>query len=98
MERCAESTGRSAVTDPQKHESHREHHLRTPTEELPHQEKVRRQQRHITMLTIALIGVLLMLGYSAVFDLDHWAEWTVLGGIVFTAVGFMIAAQSQARS
>ncbi len=86
------------MTDPQKHESHREHHLRTPTSQLPHDEKIRRQQRHITMLTIGLLGVLAMLAYSAAFDLDHWAEWVVLGGIVFTAVGFIIAAQSQARA
>jgi hypothetical protein len=87
-----------AVTDPQKHESAREHHLRTPTSQLPHEEKIKRQQRHITMLTLGLIGVLAMLAYSAAFDLDHWAEWVVLGALVMTAVGFMIAAQSQARS
>jgi fatty acid desaturase len=86
------------MTDPQKHESHREHHLRTPTSQLPHEEKLRRQQRHVTLLTLVLILVLLMLAYSAAFDLDHWAEWVVLGGICATAVGFIIAAQSQARS
>jgi accessory gene regulator protein AgrB len=86
------------MTDPQKHESHREHHVRTPTSQLPHEEKVRRQQRHIMLLTVVLVAVLLMLAYSAAFDLDHWAEWVVLGGIVFTAVGVIIAAQSQARS
>jgi hypothetical protein len=85
------------VTDPQRHESHREHHLRTPTGQLPHDERIRRQQRHVTMLTLALIGVLAMLAYSAAFDLDHWAEWVVLGGICFAAVGFIVAAQSQAR-
>jgi hypothetical protein len=85
------------VTDPQRHESHREHHMRTPTSELPHEERLRRQQRHITMLTVGLLGVLAMLAYSAAFDLDHWAEWVVLGAIVFTAIGFIIAAQSQAR-
>ena len=86
------------MTDPQQHESHREHHLRTPTGQLPHEEKIRRQQRHITMLTLGLLGVLAALAYAAAFDLDHWAEWVVLGGIVFTAVGFVIAAQSQARA
>jgi hypothetical protein len=85
------------MTDPQKHESHHEHHLRTPTGELSHQEKIRRQQFHITLLSVVLVGVLLMLAYSAIFDLDNWAEWTVLGGIVCTAIGVMIAAQSQAR-
>lgn len=86
------------MTDPQKHESHREHHVRTPTSELPHEEKLRRQQRHVTMLTVGLLAVLAMLAYSAAFDLDHWAEWVVLGAIVLTAVGFIIAAQSQARA
>ena len=86
------------MTDPQKHETHHEHHVRTPTSELPHEEKIKRQQFHITLLTVVLVGVLLMLGYSAAFDLDHWAEWTVLGGIVFAAIGVMIAAQSQARA
>jgi uncharacterized BrkB/YihY/UPF0761 family membrane protein len=86
------------MTDPQKHEAHREHHPRTPTSQLPHEEKIRRQQRHVTILTVLLIAVLLMLAYSAAFDLDHWAEWVVLGGICATAIGFIIAAQSQARS
>jgi hypothetical protein len=86
------------MTDPQRHESRREHHVRTPTSQLPHEEKLKRQQRHITMLSVGLLGVLAMLAYSAAFDLDHWAEWVVLGGIVFTALGFVIAAQSQARS
>jgi xanthine/uracil permease len=86
------------MTDPQKHEAHREHHLRTPTSQLPHEEKVRRQQRHITMLTVVLVAVLVMLAYTAAFDLDHWAEWVVLGGICAAAIGFIIAAQSQARS
>lgn len=86
------------MTDPQKHESHREHHIRTPTSQLPHEEKIRRQQRHITMLTIGLLGVLALLAYSAIFDLDHWSEWVVFGAIVATAVGFIIAAQSQARA
>jgi hypothetical protein len=86
------------MTDPQRHESHREHHLRTPTSQLPHEEKLRRQQRHMTILTAVLIAVLLMLAYAAAFDLDHWAEWVVLGGISATAVGFIIASQTQARS
>jgi xanthine/uracil permease len=82
------------MTDPQKHESHREHHLRTPTSQLPHEEKIRRQQRHVTMLTVVLVAVLVMLAYTAAFDLDHWAEWVVLGGICATAIGVIIAVQS----
>jgi hypothetical protein len=39
--------------------------------------------------------VLAMLAYAAFFDLDHWAEWIVFGGICFTAVGFAIAVHSR---
>jgi hypothetical protein len=42
-------------------------------------------------LTIVLLLVLALLAYSAAFDLDDWAEWVVLGGIVSVAVGTMIA-------
>ena len=74
---------------------HREHHLRTPTGELSHEQKLARQALHIRVLLGALVLVLLMLGYSAAFDLDHWAEWVVLGGIVATAVGAMIAVSTR---
>jgi hypothetical protein len=52
---------------------------------------VRRQQRHLQILTVVLLAVLAMLAYAAAFDLDHWAEWIVLGGICFTALGTIIA-------
>lgn len=67
------------------------HHLRTPTGELPHAEKVRRQQRHIQVLTAVLLAVLAMLVYASAFDLDSWAEWVVLGMICVTAIGTVIA-------
>ena len=47
------------------------------------------------MLTIALLGVLAMLAYSAAFDLDHWAEWVVLGGICFASLGAIVAVQTR---
>lgn len=65
------------------------HH--TPASQLPHAEKIRRQERHLQFLTGALILVLVMLAYSAVFDLDNWSEWVVLGGICSVAVGTIIA-------
>jgi membrane protein YdbS with pleckstrin-like domain len=68
--------------------------LRTPTRELPHAEKLRRQQRHLQILTVVLLAVLAMLAYAAAFDLDHWAEWIVLGAICFTALGTIIAVHS----
>jgi hypothetical protein len=67
------------------------HHLRTPTSQLPHEEKLERQQFHLRVLMGVLLVVLALLVYSAAFDLDHWAEWIVFGGIVFTAIGVMIA-------
>ncbi|MGZ5313472.1 MAG: hypothetical protein ACXWEA_04630 [Solirubrobacterales bacterium] len=70
---------------------HSEHHLRTPTGELSHEDKLARQALHIRVLVIALILVLLMLGYAAAFDLDSWAEWVVLGGICSVGVGAIIA-------
>lgn len=67
------------------------HHLRTPTSQLPHAEKVRREQRHVQILTGVLLAVLAMLAYASAFDLDHWAEWVVLGGIVLAAIGAIVA-------
>jgi hypothetical protein len=69
------------------------HHLphHTPTSQLPHQEKIKRQERHLQMLTVVLLLVLALLAYAAAFDLDNWAEWVVLGGIVSVAIGTMIA-------
>jgi len=72
-------------------DEHEHHHLRTPTRELPHKEKIARQERHIQILSLVLLAVLALLIYSAAFDLDHWAEWIVFGGIVMTAVGAGIA-------
>ena len=73
------------MTDPQA-SHHREHHLRTPTNELHHEEKIRRQARHLQILT----GVMILI-YAALFSLDSWSEWVVFGAICATAVGTMIA-------
>jgi len=81
-------------TDPQR-PHHGEHHLRTPTAELSHEQKLHRQQTHINVLTLLMLAVLALLAYAAAFDLDHWAEWIVFGGICATAVGFMIAVHSR---
>ena len=69
------------------------HHLphHTPTSQLPHAEKIKRQERHLQWLTIVLLLVLALLAYSAAFDLDNWSEWVVLGGICAVAIGTMIA-------
>ena len=75
-----------------------QHHLRTPTSQLPHAEKVKRQELHIEILSVVLILVLLLLVYSAAFDLDHWAEWIVFGAIVATAIGAGIAVNTHGRA
>ena len=70
---------------------HREHHLRTPTGELSHEDKLARQALRVKVLSAVLVLALLMLAYAAAFDLDSWAEWLVLGGICAVAVGTIIA-------
>jgi len=80
--------------DPQA-QAHHEHHARTPTHELPHAERLARERFHVTVLTFMLLGALAVLAYSAAFDLDHWAEWIVFGGICFAALGSIVAIQSR---
>jgi hypothetical protein len=76
---------------------HREHHLRTPSGELGHEQRLARQRMHIAVLSGVLVLVLLMLAYAAAFDLDSWAEWVVLGAICFTAVGALVAVQARSN-
>lgn len=82
-------------TDPAPAESDHEHghHLphHTPTSQLHHAEKVKRQERHLQILTAVLLLVLALLAYSAAFELDNWSEWVVLGAICTVAIGTMIA-------
>jgi len=82
------------MTDPQA-SRHHEHHLRTPTSELPHEEKLKRQQRHLQILTGVMLLVLAMLVYSVLAELDTWSEWVVFGVICATAVGTVIAVNSR---
>jgi membrane protein YdbS with pleckstrin-like domain len=82
--------GPREFTDPQA-PHHREHHIRTPTDELSHERKLARQRTHVMTVSIVLVLVLLMLAYASAFDLNSWAEWAVLGAICVTAVGALIA-------
>ena len=74
---------------------HSEHHVRTPTDELSHEQKLARQRTHIDVLSGVLLLVLLMLVYASAFDLNSWAEWLVFGVIIFTAVGTMVAIRTR---
>ena len=82
------------MTDPQD-SRHRDHRLRRSTGELPHEEKIKRQERHLQILTVAMLLVLAMLVYTALSDLDSWPEWVVFGAICATAVGAIIAVSTQ---
>jgi len=75
--------------------SRRERHLRTPTSGLTPEERVRRGERHLQVLTGILLLVLALLIYSALFELDSWSEWVVFGVICATAVGATIAIHSR---
>ena len=76
-------------------QAHHESHLRTPTHELSHEDKLARERFHTTILSFVLLGVLAMLAYAAAFDLDHPAEWVVFGGICFAALGAIVAVKSR---
>jgi hypothetical protein len=77
-------------------EHHRLHH--TPTSQLPHAQKVARQQAHIRILTVVLLVVVAALAYAAAFDLNSSAEWIVFGMIVFTVAGAIIAVHKPSAS
>jgi hypothetical protein len=85
------------MTDPSA-PHHRAHHLRRPTGELSHEERISRQRFHLDLACGALLLVLALCAYSAIFDLNSWAEWVVFGGICATVIGFIIAVSSERRS
>lgn len=70
---------------------HRKHHLRTPSQQLNHGDKLVREALHRRVLNSGLL-VALMAGVSAaVLDLNAWGAWVVLGGICVTVIGVIIA-------
>ncbi len=79
-------------------EHHHEHRLRTPTGELHHEEKLKRQALHIEILSVIVVVLLLLVIYAAAFDLDSWAEWIVFGGICSVSVGAIIALSPRRKS
>lgn len=77
---------------------HHEHHLRTPTGELSHAEKLRRQQLHMRILCAVIVVLLALCAYAAAFDLNSWAEWAVFGGICAVAIGAIVALSPRRES
>jgi len=70
---------------------HGKHHLRTPSQQLGRLDKLRREAMHVRFLSSLLVLALIVGGYAAAFELDSWPEWVVLGGIIVTVVGVIIA-------
>lgn len=58
--------------------------------------RVRRRRALLitNVIALALAGVL---GYAAVEQLDSWSRWVVLGAIIVTAIGAMIALSPNRR-
>lgn len=46
----------------------------------------------IILIILAFVG-----GAIAFEEIDHWSQWVVLGAIVFTLIGFMIALSPNRR-
>jgi hypothetical protein len=44
------------------------------------------------MIIVAFVG-----GAIAFEEIDHWSQWLVLGAILFTLIGFMIALSPNRR-
>ena len=46
----------------------------------------------IVLIIVAIVG-----GAVAFEEIDHWSQWVVLGAIIFTLIGFMIALSPNRR-
>jgi len=46
----------------------------------------------VIAIALAVVG-----GAVAFEEIDHWSQWVVLGGILFTLLGFMIAVSPNRR-
>ena len=57
-----------------------------------------RSIRPLVIYTIVASLLLIALGYATVQALDGWARFVVLGGIILTAIGGMIAVSPERRA
>ncbi len=57
-----------------------------------------RSRRPLVIYTVIASIVLLVLGYLTLQALDGWAQFVVLGGIILTAIGGMIAVSPNRRA
>ena len=77
---------------------HGKHHLRKPSEQLGRLDRLRREAMHVRVLSGVLVLTLIAGGYAATFDLNSWPEWVVLGGILVTVIGVIIATSPARRA
>ena len=47
--------------------------------------------RAMGVFMVIAIAIAIALGWATIEALDDWAQWVVLGGILFTVIGAMIA-------
>jgi hypothetical protein len=57
-----------------------------------------RSIRPVVIYTIVASVLLIALGYATIQALDGWARFVVLGGIIMTAIGGMIAVSPERRA
>ena len=77
---------------------HRKHHLRTPSPELSHGNKLLRETLHRRILTAVLVLALAAAVVAVAFDLTSWAGWAVLIAICVTVIGVIIAISPARRA
>ena len=54
-------------------------------------------RRPLVITSVLLLVVLVALGYAAIQGIDHWWQALVLGMIVVTTIGLMIAVSPNRR-
>lgn len=52
----------------------------------------------VALLTVVLAAIVGVLGYATVTAIDGWAHLVVIGGILTTAIGLMIAVAPNRRA
>lgn len=57
-----------------------------------------RSKRGLIIYTLIASVILVVLGYATIQALDGWARFVVLGGIVMTVIGGMIAVSPNRRA
>jgi hypothetical protein len=57
-----------------------------------------KSMRPLVIYTVIASVLLIALGYATVQALDGWARFVVLGGIIMTAIGGMIAVNPERRA